>query len=78
MAEKIELQADIPEEMRGLRLDQVAAQLFPDYSRGRLQSWIKSGELTVDGAIKKTRDKVLSGESLTLVAEVEDTDRGET
>lgn len=77
MAEKIELQADIPEEMRGLRLDQVAAQLFPDYSRGRLQSWIKSGELTVDGAIKKTRDKVLSGESLTLVAEVEDTDRWE-
>ena len=77
MAEKIELQADIPEEMRGLRLDQAAAQLFPDYSRGRLQSWIKSGELTVDGGVRKIRDKVLSGELLTLTAEVEDEDRWE-
>lgn len=77
MAEKIELQAEVPEEMRGLRLDQVAAQLFPDYSRGRLQSWIKSGELTVDGTVQKTRDKVLSGELLTLIAEVEDVDRWE-
>ena len=77
MAEKIELQADVPEEMRGLRLDQVAAQLFPDYSRGRLQSWIKSGELTVDGAQRKTRDKVLSGELLTLIADVEDENRWE-
>lgn len=77
MAEKIELQAEIPEEMRGLRLDQAAAQLFPDYSRGRLQSWIKSGELTVDGSVRKIRDKVLSGELLTLTAEVEDEDRWE-
>ncbi|MBL4827572.1 MAG: 23S rRNA pseudouridine(1911/1915/1917) synthase RluD [Spongiibacteraceae bacterium] len=77
MAEKIDLQADVLPEMSGLRLDQIAAQLFPDYSRARLQLWIKSGELTVGGEKKKTRDKVLSGETLTLLAEVQDEQRWE-
>lgn len=75
MAEKIILQAEVPEEMRGVRLDQAAAQLFPDYSRARLQLWIKSGELTVDGEQKKTREKLISGELLSLSAEVEDVER---
>jgi 23S rRNA pseudouridine1911/1915/1917 synthase len=75
MAEKIHMQAQIPLEMSGSRLDQAAAQLFTDYSRARLQLWIKSGELTVDGEKKKTRDKVLSGELLSLAADVEDEQR---
>ena len=32
-----------------MRLDQVAAALFADYSRARLQKWIRSGDLTIDG-----------------------------
>ncbi|WP_101759648.1 23S rRNA pseudouridine(1911/1915/1917) synthase RluD [Oceanicoccus sp. KOV_DT_Chl] len=75
MAETIELAAEVPETCSGNRLDQVAAQLFPDYSRARLQLWIKSGELTVDGAVKKPRDKLLSGEQLVLRAEVENEER---
>ena len=75
MAENIELQAQVPENLQGLRLDQAAAQLFPDYSRARLQLWIKSGELTVDGQVKKVRDKLLPGETLLLRAEVEDEER---
>lgn len=75
MAEHIRLEAQVPAELRGSRLDQVAAQLFPDYSRARLQLWIKSGELTVDGVQKKPRDKLDSGESLQVVAEVEDEER---
>ena len=54
MAEYIELQAEVPMELRGSRLDQAAAQLFPDYSRARLQQWIKSGELTVDGEVRRS------------------------
>ena len=75
MAETIELTATVPEGLAGSRLDQVAAQLFPDYSRARLQIWIKNGELTVDGEVKKPREKLVSGELLELHAEVEDEER---
>lgn len=71
MAETIELQTEVPDDLRGYRLDQVAAQLFPDYSRARLQLWIKEGVLTVDGHVKKTREKLMGGELLILQAEVE-------
>ncbi|MEE8058941.1 MAG: 23S rRNA pseudouridine(1911/1915/1917) synthase RluD [Pseudomonadales bacterium] len=75
MTEKITLQAEVPEELRGVRLDQAAAQLFADYSRARLQLWIKSGELTVNNKQKKARDKLIPGELLSLSAEVEDEER---
>ena len=55
----------------GMRLDQAAAELFPDYSRGRLQKWIRSGELTMDGRTAKPTYKVLGGESLVLEAELQ-------
>ena len=77
MAEIIELQAHVPEDLRDMRLDQAAAKLFPDYSRARLQQWIKSGELRVNGEQIKPRDKLSSGELLTLRAEVENEDRWE-
>ena len=44
------------------RLDQVVAALFPQYSRSRLQTWIKSGELVVDGRPGKSKDRVSGGE----------------
>lgn len=75
MTERIQLQAEVPEQLQGCRLDQVAAQLFPDYSRARLQLWIKSGELTVNGEQKKTREKMLAGQVLLLSAEVENQER---
>ncbi len=58
--------------MHGSRLDQVAAQLFPDYSRSRLKSWILGGELTVDTRRLRPRDKVAGGAVLTLRAELGD------
>ena len=54
-----------------MRLDQVAAQLWPDFSRNRLQGWIKAGELTLDGKQARPRDTVLGGETLSLSAELE-------
>ncbi len=70
MSEQISLVAQVPDELGGLRLDQAVAQLFPDYSRSRLQSWIKSGELRVDGAQKRTRDKLMGGEWVRVEAEL--------
>ena len=77
MAEHIELQAEVPESLRGSRLDQAAAQLFPDYSRARLQQWIKEGVLTLNGQTAKTRDKLIGGEHLVLLVEVENEERWE-
>jgi len=61
MTEKVRLHAEVPDHLQGHRLDAVAAQLFPEFSRSRLQSWIKSGELCVDGQNARPRDKVSSG-----------------
>ena len=56
--------------MGNKRLDQVAAQLFPEYSRSRLQQWIKDGQLQVNGKTIRGRDKLVGGETLTLEAEL--------
>ena len=66
MTQHIQLQAEVPDSLAGQRLDQAAAELFPDYSRSRLQGWIKNGDLKVDGEVRKTRDKILGGEVLAL------------
>lgn len=60
------LSAVIPLELAGLRLDQVMSQLFKDYSRSRLQSWIREGAVLLDGAPVQPRHKVLGGETLLL------------
>ena len=63
--------AEVPLEVAGQRLDQVAPQLFPDFSRSRLQSWIKLGNLQVDGKSARGKDKLNGGETLTLAAVLE-------
>ncbi|MBC9252232.1 RNA pseudouridine synthase [Pseudomonas alcaligenes] len=67
----IQLTAEVPSDLGGQRLDQVAAQLFDEYSRSRLSAWIKDGRLTVDGAVLRPRDIVHSGAVLALEAEQE-------
>ncbi|KZZ45871.1 RNA pseudouridine synthase [Thalassolituus sp. HI0120] len=68
MSDQINQVVEVPHELGNKRLDQVAAQLFPDFSRSRLQQWIKEGLLTVDGDAWRGRDKLVGGESLALVA----------
>ncbi|MFC0709849.1 23S rRNA pseudouridine(1911/1915/1917) synthase RluD [Azorhizophilus paspali] len=65
----IRLRAEVPVELGGQRLDQVAAQLFAEHSRSRLAAWIKDGRLTVDGAALRPRDIVHGGALLELDAE---------
>ncbi len=43
------LSAQVPRALAGLRLDQAMAKMFPQYSRNRLQAWLKSGHVLVDG-----------------------------
>jgi 23S rRNA pseudouridine1911/1915/1917 synthase len=71
MSDRICMTALVAPESGGQRLDQVAAQLFPDFSRSRLQGWIKDGCLTVDGRSVRPRDTVYGGEKLVLDAERE-------
>ena len=67
----IQLTAEVPADLGGQRLDQVAAQLFDEYSRSRLSAWIKEGRLTVDGTVLRPKDVVYSGSVLALEAEQE-------
>ncbi|HCU1959010.1 TPA: 23S rRNA pseudouridine(1911/1915/1917) synthase RluD [Pseudomonas aeruginosa] len=71
MSDMIQRAAEVPFELGGQRLDQIAAQLFPEHSRSRLAGWIKDGRLTVDGAVLRPRDIVHSGAQLVLGAEQE-------
>ena len=50
----------------GRRLDQVASELFTDFSRSRLQQWIKEGQLRVNGEQQVPKQKLLGGETLTI------------
>lgn len=70
MSQSIQISAEVPDDLAGQRLDQVAAELFPDYSRSRLQSWIKQGELTVNGSSAKPKEKVIGGETLAICAQM--------
>ena len=67
--------AQVGEEQAGLRLDQAAAQLFPDYSRSRLKAWIDQGQLTLDGVPAKPRVSVVAGQTLQLQARLEADER---
>jgi 23S rRNA pseudouridine1911/1915/1917 synthase len=64
----LELSLTIPAGQAGQRLDQALAALLPEYSRSRLKAWIDSGEIRVDGAIARPRDKVFGGEAVALRA----------
>lgn len=68
-SERIRKTATVEAGQAGLRLDQVAAELFSDFSRARLQKWIRGGELLVDGAVLKPTYRVAGGERLRLDAE---------
>lgn len=67
----LEHTAKVPEALNGARLDLVLANLFPEYSRARLQAWVKREKVTVEGEIKKNSDKVVAGQNIILQADFE-------
>lgn len=68
---RIDMTFTIPAEYAGKRIDQVIAQMLTDYSRARIQGWILSGNILVNGAQVKPRDKISGGEQVDLKVVVE-------
>ncbi|QEP42557.1 23S rRNA pseudouridine(1911/1915/1917) synthase RluD [Ectothiorhodospiraceae bacterium BW-2] len=57
---------------QGGRLDAVAAAELPDYSRSRIQRWIKAGQVAIDGElIRLPKAKVVAGATLSVQIELE-------
>lgn len=57
----------VPDASGGRRLDQALAELLPQHSRNRLQTWVKDGCVSVDGeVITEPKRKVHGGEALLI------------
>ncbi len=67
----IERSVAVSGDLDGMRLDAAAAKLFHEFSRSRLQTWIGSGALRIDGAPARQRDRVRAGMRITLEAQAE-------
>ena len=67
MEPQLKLSALIPNDLAGKRLDQALSRLFPEYSRNRIQDWIKAGAVAVDGQPAETKRKLLGGEEVVLI-----------
>ena len=60
------MSAVVPSALGGLRFDQALARLFPQYSRNRLQAWLREGHITLGGRRVEPRHAVSGGEQVRL------------
>ena len=75
---QITLSAEVQPEQMGQRLDQTLAELFPEYSRSRLKTWIEADLVKLNDRITNIpREKVLGGEKIEITVEMEDETRFE-
>ncbi|HHF3655856.1 TPA: 23S rRNA pseudouridine(1911/1915/1917) synthase RluD [Haemophilus influenzae] len=75
---QITLSAEVQPEQMGQRLDQTLAELFPEYSRSRLKTWIEADLAKLNDRITNIpREKVFGGERIEIIVEVEDETRFE-
>ncbi len=61
----------VTEQFAGQRLDAALASMFPDYSRSRLQQWIRDGLVLLDGEVVKPRTRLAGDETLQLTVHQE-------
>ncbi len=66
-----QLSSLVPDNCEGMRIDQVLAQLFSDYSRSRLKQWILQQQVLLDEKPCKPKDRVLGGEQITINIQLE-------
>ncbi len=62
----LQQQLSIDDDTSGLRLDQALSRLLPEYSRSKIQDWIKQGFITLNDTHPKPREKVFTGDRLAL------------
>ena len=60
------LLAQVPTEYAGKRVDQALAALFPDFSRSRLQQWVREGYIRLGSKSPRSSDKVAGGEAIEI------------
>ena len=70
-AEVQPFEIQVPLASAGYRLDQLLAERCPDYSRSRLQHWIKTGRVLLDGQSCRPREKLRGGERILVCPESE-------
>ena len=56
----------IPPRMSGYRLDAALAEMLPDYSRSKISSWIKAGDVLIEQSKFKPKDKSTGSEIISL------------
>ncbi len=56
----------VNEQASGLRLDQALCIFLPDYSRSKIQDWIKQGFILLNETVPKAKVKVYVGDELKL------------
>ncbi len=71
MQKTVNLNAVIPAELAGKRLDQALARMFTEHSRSRLQAWIKDGLVSVNNETVNQRKPVRGGEYIEIRASYE-------
>lgn len=62
----IQQQLTINEKTSGLRLDQALCAFLPEYSRSKIQDWIKQGFILLNDVVPKSKIKVYLGDTLQL------------
>ena len=62
----------VPERFAGERLDAALAAMFPQYSRSRLQQWIRDGHVLLDGTAVRPRTKLAGDEMLEVSIHLDD------
>jgi 23S rRNA pseudouridine1911/1915/1917 synthase len=60
------MSARVPEALAGARFDLALAKMFPQYSRNRLQAWLREGHIRLDGAAAEGSRAVMGGEQVDL------------
>jgi 23S rRNA pseudouridine1911/1915/1917 synthase len=78
MTKQLKLSEIVPDHLFGKRLDQVLAEMFPDYSRSRIKEWILADAVQVNGVLQnRPREKLLGGEQIDILAELPEDQRFE-
>ncbi len=62
----VPLTLEVDSAAHGERLDKLLARRFSEFSRSRLQQWIESGAVRVDGEVRRPRDAVQMGNRIEI------------
>lgn len=68
----IQKKLEVPPDLHGQRADKAIALMLPEYSRGRITTWLKGGSILIDGKQKKPSEELKVGEIICInVDEIE-------